>query len=73
MTDLKGKTALVTGSTSEIGRAATMALAAPRRSPSRPRPDAGAVRRSMTIPKPWRARLGRAWPMAKYALAGVPR
>ena len=68
MTDLKGKTALVTGSTTAIGRAAAMALAAPRRSPSRPCSDAGAARRSMTTPKPWRARLGRAWPVAKYVI-----
>jgi hypothetical protein len=45
-----------------------MTLGAPRRSPWRPRPDASATRKSMTTPKPWRARLGRAWPVARYAI-----
>src|SRR5258708_5542402 len=36
--------------------------------PVRPRPDAGAARGSMTTPRPWRARVRRAWPVARYVI-----
>src|SRR5258708_15615099 len=42
-----------------------------RAGPPRALPDSGTARRRMTTPHPWRARLARVWPVAKYVIGLV--